>query len=465
MINKNIIVEQLTNSILASGNDYWMSKIPEFSNRNIHIAIMVEPYITKISNGEKTIESRFSQKKMLPWGKVAPGDIVIFKRSGGGFESVFEAGDVISLELTSPEDVNNIRQQYNDRLCIEDEWWDMKISSKYATLIPITHLLTIEPFFIKFKNRQSWICFENRINDNKTKTDNIRSPKEHSMDDKPIFCISGKIGSGKTTIGKLFANEINGCHGSVSDFLKAVSLQNGNATPTRDELQNLGVQFINDGWIPFAAKVLNHLRKSPKIPFVIDGVRHIKFLQAIKMLVWPTPVYEIFLYASDDTLKEHILMRGDSQFNEYHPAEGDLNVLLNNADVVLQIDGKSKEEVLTELRDKLTQTSELSDETLPIGRIKEYVDFFNSLRGWKDYHNGKDLSVSISLEASELLEIFQWRDRLQDLNPQEMQRVQEELADILIYSIDFLNAYGIDFTKIILDKLVKNAIKYPADNS
>lgn len=92
----------------------------------------------------------------------------------------------------------------------------------------------------------------------------------------------------------------------------------------------------------------------------------------------------------------------------------------------------------------------------------EKVLSFRDDRDWKQYHNGKDLAISISLEANELLEIFQWSkddcDRLERIV-----QVKEELADVLIYAIMMADYYNIDLDEIIDAKLTKNLIKYPKD--
>lgn len=467
MIDKEMILTQLTDRIKASGDQYWISKIEVLRDSHIHVAVMVEPYITKIMKGEKTIESRFSQNKIVPWKRVFPGDIIIIKRSGGGFESVFEAGKVISKEIMSPAEVEQIKNDFNDRLCIEDDWWERKSKSRYATLIPITHLLGFDPFVIKFKNRQAWLeLYQPNQDDKELASEDVIGDEEPSVASKmmqaPVYCISGKIGSGKTTIGKMIANEIGGIHGSVSDFLKAELKKQGITTPTREQLQDLGVAYIENGWVEFASQTVKHIGRKKELPFVIDGIRHINFLNAIKMICWPAPVYEVVLHANDDTLQQHISIRGAEVFDSTHRAEGDLEGLLAIADIVIDIDGKEKEEVLKELLMKLSDATALSDDNLPLCQIREFIDLFNKDRKWKSYHNAKDLIVSINIEASELLEIFQWTNKKTEPSPEMMERIKEELADVLIYSIDLVNAYGIDMTQMIMNKLVKNAEKYPA---
>lgn len=85
---------------------------------------------------------------------------------------------------------------------------------------------------------------------------------------------------------------------------------------------------------------------------------------------------------------------------------------------------------------------------------------FRDDRDWFKYHNGKDLSISISLEASELLEVFQWSgedlDKLSCLD-----RIKDELADIMIYCHMLADYYHLDIDTIIEEKLKKNLAKYP----
>lgn len=466
MIEREMILTQFTNQIKVAGDQYWISKIKAFHDSHIHVAIMVEPYITKIMKGEKTIESRFSQNKIVPWKKVFPGDIIIIKRSGGGFEAVFEAGEVISKEILFPGEVKQIKKDFNDRLCIEDDWWERKFKSRYATLISITHLLKIEPFVIKFKNRQAWFeLYQSDKEDKELISEEVIGDKKISVAKKrqaPVYCISGKIGSGKTTIGEMMANEIGGIHGSVSDFLKNELKKQGITTPTREQLQEFGATYIENGWVEFASRTVKYIGRKKELPLVIDGVRHINFFNAIKMICWPAPVYEIVLQANDATLQQHISIRGSEVFDSKHRAEGNLEELLAIADIAIEIDGKEKKEVLKEILTKLADATALSDDNLPLGPIREFIDVFNKERKWKSYHNAKDLIVSINIEAAELLEIFQWTDKNTEPSHEMMECIKEELADVLIYSIDLANAYGIDMSQMIMDKLIKNAEKYPA---
>ncbi|RSX54771.1 nucleotide pyrophosphohydrolase [Bifidobacterium dolichotidis] len=85
---------------------------------------------------------------------------------------------------------------------------------------------------------------------------------------------------------------------------------------------------------------------------------------------------------------------------------------------------------------------------------------FRDDRNWKPFHNPKDLAISINLEAAELLELFQWTGEHTD-NEAKRQEMLDELADVIIYCMQFADSIDADIPTIIANKLKKNAIKYP----
>ena len=94
----------------------------------------------------------------------------------------------------------------------------------------------------------------------------------------------------------------------------------------------------------------------------------------------------------------------------------------------------------------------------------DIVKKFRDDRNWRQFHNPKDLTISINLEASELLEIFQWS--ADDLECSEkLEMVKEELADVLSYCILLADRYGLDIDEIIRAKMKKNAEKYPVEKA
>ena len=92
--------------------------------------------------------------------------------------------------------------------------------------------------------------------------------------------------------------------------------------------------------------------------------------------------------------------------------------------------------------------------------MKQKIVEFRDQRGQKPYHNEKDLAISISLEANELLENFQWKTSEEAVSDSR-QNIKEEMADILIYLIQMADKMDIDLEEEVLKKLVKNGEKYP----
>ena len=94
--------------------------------------------------------------------------------------------------------------------------------------------------------------------------------------------------------------------------------------------------------------------------------------------------------------------------------------------------------------------------------IKQTILEFRDERDWKKYHDEKDLAISISLEASELLENFQWRSSKEAI-AESKQNINEEMADIYIYLVQLADKMEIDLEEEVYKKLQKNAEKYPVN--
>ena len=96
-----------------------------------------------------------------------------------------------------------------------------------------------------------------------------------------------------------------------------------------------------------------------------------------------------------------------------------------------------------------------------IEQIQDELRRFNQERDWDQFHNGKDLAIGLSVEASELLESFLWKAPEQ-VNPD---KIREELADVLNYAFQMADKYGLDIKEIMLEKIRKNAEKYPVEKA
>ena len=91
-----------------------------------------------------------------------------------------------------------------------------------------------------------------------------------------------------------------------------------------------------------------------------------------------------------------------------------------------------------------------------VDRIRKFTED----RDWDQFHSPANLAKSISIEANELLECFQWSDTDYDIV-----HVREELADVLVYCRNMLDKLGLDEDEIVNEKMNRNEVKYPVNKS
>lgn len=107
----------------------------------------------------------------------------------------------------------------------------------------------------------------------------------------------------------------------------------------------------------------------------------------------------------------------------------------------------------------------MPDATATVQQLRDRLTTFVHERDWGKYHKPKDIAISMSVEAAELLELFQWRtDGEVNLKDMEFREdIEDELADVFVYCLSMANAIGCDLSDVTLRKLAKNERKYPAD--
>ena len=110
-----------------------------------------------------------------------------------------------------------------------------------------------------------------------------------------------------------------------------------------------------------------------------------------------------------------------------------------------------------------------SDADTTILALRELVATFAREREWAQFHTPKDLAAGLSIEAAELLELFLWKTpaEVEEMTrqPQVRERMAEELADVMIFCLNFANRLDIDLVTATLTKLEANAVKYPVEKA
>ena len=124
-----------------------------------HLAIFKGRGAEKILSGQKTIESRFSKAKVVPYGVISAGDLVYIKPSGKDIIGQFRVKKVISYDGLEEEDIKEIRLKYDRNIVAENEYWTKKIGSKYGTLIFIgdSNRFITSPIKIPKKDQRGWV--------------------------------------------------------------------------------------------------------------------------------------------------------------------------------------------------------------------------------------------------------------------------------------------------------------------
>jgi NTP pyrophosphatase (non-canonical NTP hydrolase) len=107
----------------------------------------------------------------------------------------------------------------------------------------------------------------------------------------------------------------------------------------------------------------------------------------------------------------------------------------------------------------------MDDNNTKVVELKKIVADFRDARGWKKFHAPRNLATSIVLEASELLELFQWDLRAFSAaqikkDKDRMEEIKNEMADVIVYSLSLADILGIDVTDAIIKKMEHNAKKY-----
>jgi len=133
-----------------------IKELTKIKNTSLHLGIFTEPYLTYMLEGKKTIESRFSKNKILPYNQISKDNIVIVKKSSGNVVAYFTIKEVLFFNLNETS-IDEIKNKYSKQLCVDESFWLSKSNSNYATLIIIDKIVKLNPFHIDKKGMQIWV--------------------------------------------------------------------------------------------------------------------------------------------------------------------------------------------------------------------------------------------------------------------------------------------------------------------
>jgi NTP pyrophosphatase (non-canonical NTP hydrolase) len=111
----------------------------------------------------------------------------------------------------------------------------------------------------------------------------------------------------------------------------------------------------------------------------------------------------------------------------------------------------------------------MQDATTTVAALRERVLDFARAREWEQFHSPKNLSMALAAEAGELMEHFLWEESAAShavaRDPAKREKIADEIADVVIYALEFANISGLDLAAAIEAKLAKNAAKYPVEKA
>jgi ASC-1-like (ASCH) protein len=101
----------------------------------LHVAVLLKPYLDLVLSGQKTVECRLTRQAREPFDAIEPGERIHFKQSAGPYRAVAVAGHVLFERDLTPRRVRQLRRDYNDQILGEADFWNRKLTSRFATLI------------------------------------------------------------------------------------------------------------------------------------------------------------------------------------------------------------------------------------------------------------------------------------------------------------------------------------------
>lgn len=128
----------------------------------VHLAVLVEPYLSFILEGKKTVESRFSQSRQPPYERVAADDILILKRSSGPIQGICRVTDVWFYEL-EPETWFEI-ERFAQALCMDaSPFWESKRQATYATLMRVSNVASLPSMNVSKLDPRGWVTLRQHM--------------------------------------------------------------------------------------------------------------------------------------------------------------------------------------------------------------------------------------------------------------------------------------------------------------
>ena len=131
---------------------------------NHHLAILKKPYLDAILDGRKTIESRFTRTRRVPFGQISVGDKVFLKQSSGPICAEATVTAIEQFDNLTPEQITQIKKKYNHLIKGSNEYWHSKENCRFGVLVWLKDVKPIEPIQINKKDWRAWVLLTEKEN-------------------------------------------------------------------------------------------------------------------------------------------------------------------------------------------------------------------------------------------------------------------------------------------------------------
>lgn len=154
--------------LTMQGDSFWETHLANLIQQDstsvsLHLAILSEPYLSRILAQEKKIESRFSVDRRIPYKRVEENDIILLKKTSGPIVGIGLVSNVFTYDKLDRNKLRTIREDFGQELGIDDQsFWDSQKKSSFATLVRLVHVRSIEAIEVVKRDRRAWVVLQSR---------------------------------------------------------------------------------------------------------------------------------------------------------------------------------------------------------------------------------------------------------------------------------------------------------------
>jgi hypothetical protein len=136
---------------------HWSEKLGD-PRCAVHLGVFVEPFLSLVLDGSKSVESRFSTRRCAPFHRVGVGDIMLLKGASGPVKGICEVAKAWYFDLRSTP-IAKVRERFGRAICADDDFWRSRQEADYATLLKVQAVRELPPFSCPKRDRRGWVVF------------------------------------------------------------------------------------------------------------------------------------------------------------------------------------------------------------------------------------------------------------------------------------------------------------------